>query len=341
MGSKIKINNKSRLNQMEDTTIHGKSGETPYGKYLVFLEFQEQYEISFDKIFGKGAFGCVYGGTNKRTGQKVAIKVVEYTPNSLVEVRIGSHVGSSPYTCGIIAYSLYYGKLYIVMDLIDGDNLYNIIRSNQGYFWENPLELMKIILMILKAVQFLHSKAVVHRDIKLENILAKYDENGELCRCVIVDLGLANEANKMKRSVVGTPDYLAPEALAKNFDRFSFGLDIWAIGVLFHELLFEKTLVPEYNGHDDLFTKIKIVIGKPIEPPKSIDDADPKIQFIWNVILACLVNDPERRSSLEYLICEVERYLLSIQCDVEAALEVDEVPALPESDFDYNIFNRN
>ncbi|MCX6666476.1 MAG: serine/threonine-protein kinase [Euryarchaeota archaeon] len=324
---------------MEDSTIHGKSGKTPYGNYLTFPEFKKEYlsPIFPKKILGKGAFGCVYEATNT-TRQKFAIKVVKnYTPESLEEVRIGSHVGSSPYTCGIIAYSVWYGTLYIVMDLIDGDNLYDVLQNNKGYFWENPLELMKIILMILKAVQFLHSKGVVHRDIKLENIVAKYEENGELCGCVVVDLGLANEASKMKHKVVGTPDYLAPECLERNYAKFSFGLDTWAIGVLLHELLFEKTLVPEYDGTPaDLFDKIREVIGKPIEPPRSIDDADPKIQFIWTVILACLVNDPERRSSLANLICEVERYLCSIQCDVEAALEVDEVPA-----FKYDIIISN
>lgn len=106
---------------------------------------------------------------------------------------------------------------------------------------------------ILKTVSYLHHKGLVHRDIKTENILIDGSDNS----IKIIDFGLSKfiEEGEKCTDRQGTPYYLAPEVLIKNYDR---KCDIWSCGIVMYIMLSGR---PPFNAESDLEIMRLIKIG--------------------------------------------------------------------------------
>ena len=141
--------------------------------------------------------------------------------------------------------------------------LYRKLNSEQQF--------KKIIRKLLYSIKFLHDIGIVHRDLKLENIMLQTkDENqNQIGDIRIIDLGLSIEfdpedtsANKFT-SVVGTPHYLAPEVIKQEYDE---KCDIWALGIVAY-LLFSQGDFP-FNGENEIQIYKEIRKTKLYLPPK-------------------------------------------------------------------------
>ena len=126
------------------------------------------------------------------------------------------------------------------MPFIEGGELYKILK-NEKKFSEDVVIFYAIQLIV--AIDYLHNKQIIHRDLKLENIMI--DVEGYI---KIIDYGLAkkldeNEEENEATTYCGTPEYLAPEMVSRTGHDMS--VDWWAIGVLMYEMLFGMT--PFYN----------------------------------------------------------------------------------------------
>uniref|UniRef100_A0A673UJL9 Serine/threonine-protein kinase 33 n=1 Tax=Suricata suricatta TaxID=37032 RepID=A0A673UJL9_SURSU len=131
-------------------------------------------------------------------------------------------------------------KMYLVMELCEDGELKEIL-DRKGHFSEN--ETRWIIQSLASAIAYLHNKDIVHRDLKLENILVKssfIDDNNEInLNIKVTDFGLSvkkqGRSEAMLQTTCGTPIYMAPEVI--NAHDYSQQCDIWSIGVIMYILL--------------------------------------------------------------------------------------------------------
>jgi serine/threonine protein kinase len=131
-------------------------------------------------------------------------------------------------------------KFYMVMDYCTDGYLYNLIK-NFDHKREMTLDAygkkIDLIRQICMAIEFLHENGVMHRDIKPENILLTMGDSVK-----ISDFGWAriihSPSEELRRTLCGTPLYLAPERIRQS--QYSKSVDLWAIGILTYELLTGK-----------------------------------------------------------------------------------------------------
>jgi len=135
------------------------------------------------------------------------------------------------------------GKIYMVLEYVGGGELFEHIIG-RGNYSENDAAFA--VRQIIEAVAYLHSKGIAHRDLKPENLLCT-GPNNEIIK--VADFGLSKEySNQSLETIVGTPDYVAPEVLRGK--GYTNAVDIWSIGVITYVLLCGSP--PFYSsGNDD------------------------------------------------------------------------------------------
>ncbi|XP_063725434.1 serine/threonine-protein kinase Nek4-like isoform X3 [Symsagittifera roscoffensis] len=148
-------------------------------------------------------------------------------------------------------------QLGIVMSLCEGGDLYKVLKSKKGGGKLSEHEVMQWFIQIALAVQYLHSKNILHRDLKTQNIF--------LTRSNLVkvgDLGIARELkeDEMASTLIGTPYYMSPE-IFQNIP-YSYKSDIWSLGCILYEM---TSLKHAFTAHAFSSLVHKIING---EPPK-------------------------------------------------------------------------
>ena len=121
--------------------------------------------------------------------------------------------------------------IYLVLELLNGGELFNKITKKTHYSEKEACTLMK---KLLSALDYLHSKGIMHRDLKLENLILKEANNDVDVK--IVDFGLATilSSNDWLFKRCGTPGYVAPEILAD--EKYDQKVDVFSAGVILYIL---------------------------------------------------------------------------------------------------------
>lgn len=239
------------------------------GSSLLFSSIQGESSITLDdfeilNILGKGAFGKVYLSRMKEDSKLYAIKTIRkdvvIETDQIEAVNLERDVllnCKHPFLVGMEFVFQSDLRLYFVMPFVQGGELYKHFLTNKRF----PEEVVKFYaIQIVLAIGHLHEQKIVHRDLKLENILI--DNEGYL---KIIDFGLAKilKEDETTRTLCGTPEYLAPEMLdQKGHDK---GVDWWALGILIYEMLIGVT--PFYNRNRSVMMS-KIQKSKIVFPHK-------------------------------------------------------------------------
>ena len=268
------------------------SGEPP-------MPTLERYEII--ELLGKGGMGSVLKARHKELKKIVAIKVLNANlildetsyGRFEIEAKAGSQL-SYPHIVSIFDFGRSNeGFPYIVMEYIEGDNLSDLLEEKGRLPFDIFLE---ISLQTVRALQYLHNRGIVHRDIKTSNLmLEKVDE--ELF-VKLVDLGIAKiffdpEISSQKLtetgSIFGSPMYMSPEQCqGQTVDARS---DIYSLGCVMYECLNGG---PPLVGENLLKTIFMHVNEKP-QPLPELTDANNAVSRTALLIHKCLEKQPKNR----------------------------------------------
>jgi calcium-dependent protein kinase len=217
---------------------------------------------NFEKILGSGASGEVYLVTHKKAGEKYACKIIKKDGNMndaesmATEIEIMKRVRHQHV---VTLYEIFESAscMWLILELVDGGDLNYFIGEHKHY---SEKVVSHHFRQILSGLHYLHSQGVVHRDIKLDNILIKGDhEYGEV---KLADFGLSalvqmsnsgydrTASSKRKafnglREVWGTASYFAPELIARKYGPQA---DMWSAGCILYEMLSGDH---PFNAEDD------------------------------------------------------------------------------------------
>ncbi|XP_071752887.2 serine/threonine-protein kinase D3-like isoform X2 [Centroberyx gerrardi] len=198
------------------------------------VDISSVYQIFADDVLGSGQFGIVYGGKHRKTGRDVAIKIIDkmrFPTKQESQLRNEVAILQNLHHPGIVNLECMFEtpeRVFVVMEKLHGDMLEMILSSEKSRL---PERLTKfLVTQILVALRHLHFKNIVHCDLKPENVLLASAE--PFPQVKLCDFGFARIIGEksFRRSVVGTPAYLAPEVLrSKGYNR---SLDMWSVGVI-------------------------------------------------------------------------------------------------------------
>ncbi|MFN0079496.1 MAG: serine/threonine-protein kinase [Prosthecobacter sp.] len=233
---------------------------------------------TFLEFIDCGGMGAVYKALQKSLNRTVAVKLlpqVHRNKESFAErFKREAHALAQLNHPHIIAVHDFgetqEGQMYYAMEFVAGMDLQQLLkRAPPG-----PKQIFKIVTQVCEALQFAHERGIVHRDIKPANILI--DERGNV---KVADFGLVKivgpeaDGYTATGATLGTPDYIAPEALDQS-SKIDHRADIYSLGVMIYELL---------TGH---------VPKGAWEPPSTCSGSDKRMDAVVN---RAMQNDPDKR----------------------------------------------
>ncbi|NUO48476.1 MAG: protein kinase, partial [Polyangiaceae bacterium] len=249
---------------------------------------------------GKGAMGTVYRAVDEQ-GNPVALKVLDPLAD---DARFQAEVdalrrATHPNIVTYVAHGISAGQTFVVMEWLEGADLEHVLESGIP-LKSNPAATMGATLA--EALEFLHTREIVHRDVKPGNIFLRA---GEPALPKLLDLGIARRLDEPSRithkgAIVGTPSYMAPEA-ALGHDGIDGRADVFSLGCVLYEAVTARS---PFEGDHAVHVLAKILVDDPVRPSRFVPDLDPRME---EAILTMLTKDVSRRPTAREARAMLER----------------------------------
>ena len=249
----------------------------------------DHYRI--EALVARSGMATIFRATDLNNGRAVAIKIphpeVECEPALFDRFRREEEIGKLMDHPGVM--KVYSdddrSRVYMVMEWVDGRLLRKILSEQPKL---PPERAIGITLRILDALDYIHTRGVVHRDMKPENVMVDEHDNIKL-----IDFGIASSVGSRRLTfakftpTMGTPDYISPEQVKGQ--RGDARSDLYALGVMFYEMLTGK--VP-FSGTNPILIMNDRLMNNPV-PPREVDPTvTPQLQ---EIIYRALERDPKNR----------------------------------------------
>ena len=246
-------------------TVFRREGD-PY-IYLYVQDVNEWFCFNpSNSVLGAGAMGTVYSGFNCRTKERVAIKKVNDRYSNIKTIRERAKQEASltfrhPNLVEMIGYCEEQpdrGSIFILSKYVHGQNIDVYVKNFLGSIADRTTKICNLIYQVLDALDYIHSRGVVHRDIKPCNIMV---ENSQSVR--LMDLGIArmNGGNKFSMmGFIGTPEYSAPEQILRSEEnpvQINAATDIYSLGITLYQILTGSNPMAADKEVDTLTNQVK------------------------------------------------------------------------------------
>ena len=320
------------------------------------------HDYKFIKFLGKGTYGELYL-TQKGSGQTFrATKIFDrkqYDSSNWLKLCLDKEIEimkelDHPNIVKFYGNEESETNYYLFMEYCNGGNLTEILKvykkeHNDSFSWEIIQYFMR---QIVKGVEYIHSKGIIHRDIKTDNILLTFKNPDDLKnlnllagQIKIIDFGVATKLDSFGEAstAVGSPIYMDPLILKQHIEKKSVGkydqrVDIWSLGAVFYQLLTGDRL---YHVKSVAELEKKVEEGNYFIPKSKIQFKEP-ISFL-NAMLQYSHEDRYTIKELaaeNFIVKDIKDFtktdLTQISYKIkESGLEIN----YKENDTIYNIFN--
>ena len=251
-------------------------------------------EYKKGRFLGKGGFAKCYElickDNNKIFAAKMIAKSSIKSERQNQKLRTEIKIHKSCHHPQIVAFEHNFqdsDNVYILLELCQNQTMNELLIRRKVL---TELEVQCYMVQLVKALQYLHSHRIIHRDLKLGNLFL--NDKMEL---KVGDFGLATKLDfegERKKTICGTPNYIAPEVISGA--GHSYEVDIWAVGIIIYTLLVGK---PPFETRD-----VKTTYGKIKKAEFSFPDNCKISKEARNLIKRILVLDPKKRPRLNEIL---------------------------------------
>jgi serine/threonine-protein kinase len=239
----------------------------------------------------RGGMGIVYKARHATRGQIVALKMMraddadpQHVERFDREVRAATwlkHANIVP----VYEVSRHHGEPYYTMEFVPGGS----VAHHRVRLLAEPRAVLTLMAQVAEAVQYAHERGVIHRDLKLGNVLLAADGTPKVTDFGLAKLGDGDMNLTKTGAALGTVPYMAPEQAAGRTKQIGPATDIWALGVMLYELLTGRR---PFLGEDSDTVKRQI---RKSEPPRPRALRQELSEAVEAVVLRCLEKVPGRR----------------------------------------------